>query len=106
MWSWRLRLRLASTTFQIGLGELSCGQSASFPSSDQQCSKGLFVGGERLPAALVKHAQFLEVRLQQVGRHFRLLERVVDADSLDFVKQNEPQLLHRCRVYVQRLLQK
>jgi hypothetical protein len=60
---------------------------------------------KRLRAALPKNIQLPEVVFEQVGSHLGLFERIADPHGRYPVEQNVAQLVHRLRVYLQRLLQ-
>src|SRR5713101_1695332 len=64
-----------------------------------------FVLCKRFAAALAENIELGHIVLEQVRCHFRLLERVANADGRDVAKQDVPKLVHRLCVNFQRLLE-
>ena len=53
----------------------------------------------------MEDVQLLQIAFEQVGGHLRLLIGVADASGFDVLEEDSAQLIHRLRIYLERLLQ-
>ena len=71
---------------------------------EEQLLQRPFLFRERLASTLSQDVQLCHIVLEQVGRHFRLLEGVANPHGGNVPEQDVSELIHRLRIDLQSLL--